>query len=698
MKTRTLVGLLALSNILGVGLGAAPLGTAFTYQGKLADGGQAANGIYDLRFTIYGVAGGGTALAGPITNSAVAVVNGLFTTTLDFGSEVFAGEARWLEIAARTNGAGAFTILSARQPVTPTPAALYASQAGVVANVATGSITSVQIADGTITFADLAQNGATDGQVMKWSSAQNRWMAGPVTGSTGLLGYAESGPFNVAPVATGNNAIAQGEHAQALGSGSVVGGGLDNLAGHWFATVGGGWSNSAGGLLFGRTTVAGGEQNTATGDWSTVGGGQLNTAGGPLYGRATVAGGWENVASGDMAVIGGGSQNRAVMGHAVIGGGQFNTVSNGAWSAIGGGYSNRVLGVAATIPGGAYNEATEAATFAAGRRAKAIHPGAFVWADNSANADFTSSAGCQFAVRATGGAHFLAPDLRLWHPLGGDYGWGAALRFGDADNAFLREEADDYLRLHARLGIRLTGGNVGIGTAGPAGERLEVDGGNIRVRGPGGFDAVGEEATVLLGDGNHYIKGVYGYGVKIGTWPVGDALCVTEQGGGFVGIGTNTPQTKLHVVGTARTSVLEITGGADLAEPFEISDTAPIPEGAVVVIDQQNPGRLRLSTEAYDKRVAGVVSGAGSLKPGLVLSQAGVTDSGMPVALSGRVFVLADAADGAIQPGDQLTTSATPGHARKVTDYELARGAVLGKAMSSLETGRGLVLVLVTLQ
>ena len=68
------------------------------------------------------------------------------------------------------------------------------------------------------------------------------------------------------------------------------------------------------------------------------------------------------------------------------------------------------------------------------------------------------------------------------------------------------------------------------------------------------------------------------------------------------------------------------------------------------------------------------------------------------MALSGRVYVQADAAFGAIQPGDLLTTSDTPGHAMKVADYAKAQGAILGKAMSGLKEGKGLVLVLVTLQ
>jgi hypothetical protein len=96
--------------------------------------------------------------------------------------------------------------------------------------------------------------------------------------------------------------------------------------------------------------------------------------------------------------------------------------------------------------------------------------------------------------------------------------------------------------------------------------------------------------------------------------------------------------------------------------------------------------------------VAGIVSGAGGVNPGLTLSQRELVEGGQNVALTGRVYALADAANGPIEPGDLLTTSAVPGHAMKVTDHAIAQGAILGKAMSRLESGQGLVLVLVTLQ
>lgn len=142
---------------------------------------------------------------------------------------------------------------------------------------------------------------------------------------------------------------------------------------------------------------------------------------------------------------------------------------------------------------------------------------------------------------------------------------------------------------------------------------------------------------------------------------------------------------------------LTIVGGADLAEPFAMSqpDVAP---GAVVVIDPQHPGRLKLSTVAYDRKVAGIVSGAGGIRPGISLIQEDKLEPGKNVALSGRVYVQADAGNGSIEPGDLLTTSARPGYAMKATDSARAQGAVLGKAMTALGDGTGLVLVLVTLQ
>jgi hypothetical protein len=119
----------------------------------------------------------------------------------------------------------------------------------------------------------------------------------------------------------------------------------------------------------------------------------------------------------------------------------------------------------------------------------------------------------------------------------------------------------------------------------------------------------------------------------------------------------------------------------------------------VVAIDPAQAGRLTVAATPYDPLEAGVVSGAGGVEPGLMMGQRGsVADGDTPVALVGRVYVLVDATYGPVRPGDLLTTSATPGHAMRAADRARAQGAVLGKAMTGLEAGRGLVLVLVGLQ
>ncbi|MCP4249292.1 MAG: hypothetical protein GY778_19800 [bacterium] len=156
----------------------------------------------------------------------------------------------------------------------------------------------------------------------------------------------------------------------------------------------------------------------------------------------------------------------------------------------------------------------------------------------------------------------------------------------------------------------------------------------------------------------------------------------------------------VSVTGTVETQLLRITGGCDLSEQFDIQvPSGRVEPGTVVSIDTEHPGGLVISSRSYDRRVAGIVSGAGGVNPGMLMSQAGSrADGDHPVALTGRVYVWADATNGAIEPGDLLTTSSTPGHAMKVSDHDNALGAILGKAMTSLREGKGLVLVLVSLQ
>jgi len=136
--------------------------------------------------------------------------------------------------------------------------------------------------------------------------------------------------------------------------------------------------------------------------------------------------------------------------------------------------------------------------------------------------------------------------------------------------------------------------------------------------------------------------------------------------------------------------------GADCAEEFEIVAAAEIDPGTVMVLTED--GALEMSRSPYDKRVAGVISGAGDYRPGLILDKRGSSSERMPLALVGKVYCKIDAQYAPVEIGDLLTTSPTPGHAMRVTDPPKAFGAVIGKALRGLDTGKGLIPILVALQ
>jgi hypothetical protein len=155
---------------------------------------------------------------------------------------------------------------------------------------------------------------------------------------------------------------------------------------------------------------------------------------------------------------------------------------------------------------------------------------------------------------------------------------------------------------------------------------------------------------------------------------------------------------KVRVTIDGSTGDIALANG-DCAEFFDVADearAAALPAGAVVVLDHD--GKIRASREAYDDRVAGVLSGAEGFKPGLLLDfQAGASHR-RPVALMGKVFCQTDADHGPVCAGDLLTTSPTPGHAMRVSDKRRALGAVLGKALAPLTEGKGLIPILVMLR
>jgi hypothetical protein len=135
---------------------------------------------------------------------------------------------------------------------------------------------------------------------------------------------------------------------------------------------------------------------------------------------------------------------------------------------------------------------------------------------------------------------------------------------------------------------------------------------------------------------------------------------------------------------------------ADCAEEFDVAHVPGAQPGAVMVIGADDA--LELASEAYDRRVVGVVSGAGDLRPGIVLGRQPSRLSRLPIALTGKVFCKVDATYAPIAVGDLLTTSSTPGHAMKAVDQTRAFGAVIGKALRAQAADTGLIPVLIALQ
>jgi hypothetical protein len=850
-------------------------GTAFTYQGQLEQGGNPANGVYDFRFDLFTVPTGGTSVSGFVTNAATPVSNGLFTVTLDFGTGVFDGTTYWMHIGVRTNSGGAFTSLSPRQELTPTPYAIFAE--GASAGGLTGTIPSGVLAGGyggVLNFTNPADSFAGNGAGLTnvnaatlgglaassfWKTTGNGGTTpgvnfagtidnnafemhvnstrilrlepdtrglnagnvvgghpgnaiqqpgsggdviagGGFSGGGNLIGTNSSGVFigagslnkvgpnvNDSVVAGGygntngapdasiggglNNQIQSaaqyahigaGQGNIALGLGSAIGGGAGNVAGPYsaigggqyngaggswaaigggynnqaenFSTVAGGAGNFAGGIIGSNcavgggqgnfagnstssmATVSGGYRNWAAGDGSfiggggydgsigggnlaggqasviggglnntnngyagTIGGGSVNTAGSTA---ATVGGGAVNSASGAYSTVAGGFNNSATY-EATVGGGSGN-IASGTASTLAGGFNNTAGGYYSTVAGGNANSAGGYASFAAGQYAQTTHDNTFIWGDGSQNPFTGASANNSFSVLASGGLFFYN-GINGVHVDGSgnnngtiDFGlkFGGSLTSGEGiaskrtagGNQF---GLDFYTSSANRMSIG-PNGRVGIGTTTPV-AKLDVNGEFLVVEGSSGVQC-------YFGDDGA------GNDVQVGS---------LQSGITTVAFWNETDSAYMHI----GCSSITIHGGADLAEPFPMAnDGNEIPQGAVVVIDEANPGHLKMSDQPYDSHVAGVVSGANGIHPGIQLQQEGALEGGKNVALTGRVYVQADTSNGAIKPGDLLTTSRMPGHAMRVSNHARAQGAILGKAMTGLNQGKGMVLVLVTLQ
>jgi hypothetical protein len=169
----------------------------------------------------------------------------------------------------------------------------------------------------------------------------------------------------------------------------------------------------------------------------------------------------------------------------------------------------------------------------------------------------------------------------------------------------------------------------------------------------------------------------------------GDILIFADNAKSY----TNAADAAIWIKGGTGDIILQ---NADCAEEFEVCDGEGIEPGVVLALSDQ--GKLALAHHPYDCKVAGVVSGAGGLRPGIVLGRSVDARNRWPIALSGKVFCKVDADQSPVAIGDLLTTSSTPGHAMAARDHQRAFGAVIGKALAPLDSGKALVPILVALQ
>ncbi len=586
------LAILALARPLAVN--AAPLGTAFNYQGRLTDGGNAANGTYDLQFAVYDSAtpAGSIRIGNMVTNAAVGVAGGLFTVTLDFGANVFTGPARWLNIGVRTNG-GVFTNLTPRTALLAVPYAIYAGQASTVTN-------------GAISVSQLQTPGApTSGQALTYNGTSLVWqtLAPGSSAYVAKAGDTMTGTLNLSPPAVLRFGAGTRQMISLYDNPPYnFGIGVQSSTFYQRTDNGGGFAWYQGG-------VHSDAQNDPGMDGTTLM--TLNS-------------------SGDVSA----TRDVSATGQVIGNSGVYGTSSGTPFA----------TGVSGNDPSGLLNTSGMFGSSTGGKGVYGISSGgssisAGVWGEN------TAAGGTALVGNATG-----ASSTGLYAS-----GSGYAGYF----QGNVRITANESFGSTTRQMINLWSTSYGIG----------VQNGVLYERGNGFAWFVGgshAENSFDPGTGGTKLMSLDSFG-------------------------------DLDVTRNAFVCTLTIRGGCDVAEPFQMS-TREIPKGAVVVIDDENAGRLKLSERAYDSRVAGIVSGANGINSGLSLHQEGAMEGGQNVALSGRVYVLADASSSPIKPGDLLTTSDTPGHAMKVADHGKAQGAILGKAMSGLKEGQGMVLVLVTLQ
>jgi len=422
-----------------------------SYQGLLTDGSGTAvsDGAYSLSFSIYDVDTGGIALWTE-THASVAVVNGIFNVILGSVNPLNIAFDTQYWLGVQIDGGAELT---PRIQLNSSPYSLNTR------TIVDGAVTTDKIADDAVTGGKIADghvvrsvNGKTDAVVLasgtnitieeggntltinssSWGLTGNAGTSPPAnflgTTDDNPLAFHVFGarvlllkPHSTSPNIIGgysDNWITDGVYGAAIGGGGTSLG--KNRVSDSYGTVSGGQGNQAGdgdNLTENAkgATVGGGNSNMASATASTVSGGNDNDAGGDY---ATVGGGLWNEANGSYSTVGGGELNEATGGFGTVAGGNRNEAT-GSTTTVAGGNRNVASGISATVPGGLENTAVGSYSFAAGRQAKALHDGCFVWND-STGVDHESTDVDQFVVRASGGVRMSSGIGILRLQPGGD--------------------------------------------------------------------------------------------------------------------------------------------------------------------------------------------------------------------------------------------------------------------------------------